>query len=190
MKTREEIKNIVLQMIKPMCFGGAMIPWDAVENLQLFAEVVEEVIEQDIYLRRELSDVGELYDISVYMEVSYGAKMPTVHVTYRIKPLYREVDKTIYNELAKTWNVNRVPFFSFDIDCVDLDFQKIMNSFSFNNIECTPVEIIQYNGHILVRCLHYMFGKESESTCKFYHRLYQEVYFGKDGLFNHYNSNE
>lgn len=190
MKTGEKLKNMVDLMIEPMIFGGALIPWEAVEDLTLFTEVVKERIEQDKNLQFKMAEGGTPTDISVGWSISYGAQMPTVRVKYKVQPSYREVGESMFMEIVKAWNEQRVTFFSFDIDCVDLDFQKITNSFVFRNIECTPAEVVQCGGHILVRCLRDMFGVEADANRKFYNNLYQEVYFGKNGLINQLKSEE
>lgn len=190
MKTREELKNMVELMIVPMIFGGAEIPWEVVEDLPLFADVVKERIEQDKNLQLKMAEGGMPTDISVGWTAFPGALMPTVRVKYKVQPLYREVDGTTFMETAKAWDEQRKVFFSFGIDCVDLDFQKIANSFAFQSIELTPVEIVQHHGHILVRCIRDMFGKEAEAKKKFYNNLYQGVLWGKNGLINQFKSEE
>lgn len=184
MKTREEIKNMVDLMIVPMIFGGVMIPWEAVEDMALLTEVVKERVEQDKLLQRRMAEAGTIYDISVSWSGTYGARMPTVRVTYKVKPEYKDVDEDTFRIILEAWNTHRETFFSFDIDCVDLDMQKIVNSFTFRNIECTPIEIVNYHGHILVRCVRDMFGKEAKSNREFYHKIYKETYSGETRLIN------
>lgn len=190
MKTREEIKNMVDRMIVPMIWGEVWMPWEAVENMALLTEVVKERVEQDKLLQRRMAGGGTIYDISVGWNVSCGAQMPTVRVTYKVKPEYKEVDEDTFIKILDAWNTHREIFFSFDIDCVDLDMQKIVNSLAFHNIECTPIEIVNHHGHVLVRCVRDMFGKEAKANREFYKKIYHDTYFGENGLINQLKSEE
>lgn len=190
MKTREEIKDMVDRMIEPMIWGGVRLPWESIEDTKLLTEVVKERIGQDGLLQRRMAGGGIIYDISVGWYVSCGAPMPTVSVTYKVKPEYKEVDEDTFIKILDAWNTHRETFFSFDIDCVDLDMQKIVNSLAFHNIECTPIELVNHHGHVLVRCVRDMFGKEAKANREFYNKIYHDTYFGENGLINQFKSEE
>ena len=190
MKTREELKDMVDRMIVPMIEGTVWIPWEALEDMALLTEVVKERVEQDKRLQRRMAEAGTIYDISVSWSGTCGARMPTVRVTYKVKPEYKDVDEDTFRKILEAWNTHRETFFSFDIDCVDLDMQKIVNSLAFHNIECTPIEIINHHGHVLVRCVRDLFGKEAKANREFYKKIYHDTYFGENGLINQLKSEE
>lgn len=190
MKTREELRDMVGRMIEPMIRGAVWMPWEAVEDMKLLTEVVKERVEQDKLLQRRMAGGGTIYDISVGWSVSCGASMPTVRVTYKVKPEYKEVDEDTFIKTLDDWKTHRETFFFFDNDRVDLDIQRIVNSITFHNTECTPVEIVNHHGHVLVRCVRDMFGKEAKANREFYNKIYHDTYFGENGLINQLKSEE
>lgn len=180
---KEQLTRLVEQYIGPMCEGGIDLPWEAIENITLLRDIVRERIESDKTLQWKLTDGhGELYDIQLHWEVNRPGAWPKVSVLYKIAPACREVSPEVFEIIAEEWNESHTCFFSMDADLVDPTPEKIKGLVKFHNIECTPVEIVYCNGHILVRFLRDIHGKEDRRNRETYNRLYQEAFFGSNGI--------
>lgn len=179
---KEQLVRMVDTVIELMCFGGAIMPWDAIENMGLLREVVKERIESDPTLQYKMSDGGgKPYDYQISWRAA-PQSYPVVSVEYKIAPKYSEVSEDTFKLICDKWNESKECFFSMGVDLVDPAPEKIAGLVKFYNIECTPVEIIHCHSQILVRCVRDIYGKEAAKHREMYNSLYQEAFFGKNGI--------
>ena len=153
MVNREELKDIIKMMIEPLCFSEAYIPWEAVGDMNLFNEVVKEVLDEEPVLRLRLTEgSGTIASVSTsWRAVPCGP--PIVHVDYSVTPTVRRVSKQELEALASSWNTQGKPFVSVMTDDIDANPIKMAYELKLNNIELNPVEIVYTNKCMLARCI-------------------------------------
>lgn len=179
---REKLKELVIRVIEPMCTGEVMIPHESLENMSLLTEVIKEVLDEDQVLRYKLTEgAGSIHDLKVHWSMT-GGPYPYVSVTYKIAPDVRRVSKEELEELVSLWNREKQVLMTMMTDEVDPLPNQMMYNLKFYNIELTPVEVVYAGGSMVARCLRDIHGKEARKNKEMYNRLYQDAFFGENGI--------
>lgn len=106
---KEQLVRMVDTVIDLMCFGGAIMPWDAIENMELLREVVKERIESDPILQYKMSDGGgKPFDYQISWRAA-PQSYPVVSVEYKIAPKYSEVSVDTFKPICDKWNKEDQP---------------------------------------------------------------------------------
>lgn len=179
---REQIKELVTRVIEPMCTGNVMVPWESLENISLFTEVIKEVLGENPSLRYKLTGgAGEIHDVKVHYSMT-GGPYPYASVTYRIAPDVRRVSKEELGRLVSLWKCEKQVLMTMMTDEVDPMPSQMLYSLKFQNIELTPVEVVYAEGCMVARCLRDIHGKEARQNKEMYNRIYKDAFFGENGI--------
>lgn len=180
---KERLKSMVKCVIEPLCFDSATMPWEAVENMSLLAEVVKEVLDEDQSLCFRLTEgAGRIHDISVNWYCNHPGGYPNVSVSFRIAPDVRRVSDEELEEIVTSWERSKSVCMSMMTDEVDPVPPQMMYNLKFHNIELVPVEIVYTDRCMVARCLRDIHGKEAKRNKDMYNKIYQETFFGENGI--------
>ena len=180
---KERLKSMVKRVIVPLCFDSAIMPWEAVENMSLLAEVVKEVLDEEQYLRFRLTEgAGRIHDISVNCSCNCPGGYPNVSISFRIAPDVRRVSDEELKGIVSSWERSKSVYMSMMTDEVDPDPLQMMYNLKFHNIELVPVEIVHTDRCMVARCLRDIHGKEAKRYKDMYNKIYQETFFGENGI--------
>lgn len=180
---KERLKSLVKRVIEPLCFDSAIMPWEAVENIALLAEVVKEVLDEEQNLCFRLTEgAGCIHDISVNWSCNHPGGYPNVSVSFRIAPDVRRVSDEELKEIVTSWERSKRVCMSMMTDEVAPVPLQMMYNLKFHNIELVPVEIVYTDRCMVARCLRDIHGKEAKRYKDMYNKIYQETFFVEKGI--------
>lgn len=180
---KDRLKSMVKHVIEPLCFDSAIMPWEAVENISLLAEVVKEVLDEEQNLCFRLTEgAGRIHDISVNWSCDCPGGYPNVSVSFRIVPEVRRVSDEELKGIVSSWERSNSVCMSMMTDEVDPVPLQMMYNLKFHNIELVPVEIVHTDRCMVARCLRDIHGKEAKRYKDMYNKIYQETFLGENGI--------